>query len=271
MTKNKNESTELLNHVGYSAIATLTAHPSRVCLNRASMYLWPHTTLRYSFPYLFRGIGLNFFRGSLATGSQSYVKEVVQERTGLLGPAIVAAAFSGAVVATGIETPFIRKTMIQGQAGTSFSLMRFSPTLSSLYFCREAGFSLAVLSKNDLSINAQHGVLLVGAWITAVTHKFIAIEATRDKLPQGITVPNFRDGCVSTIKSMAYGNVYTHPAFQAPFKNPVSNLAKIGNLMHVSCGINMYVFRLLYLAIFREAYQLSAEHVPSMKAKMGCF
>jgi hypothetical protein len=271
MTKNKNEPTELLNHVGYSAIATLVAHPSRVCLNRASTYQWPHTTIRYSFPYLFRGIGLNFFRGSLATGSQSYAKEVVQERTGILSAGIGAAAFCGTVIATGIETPFIRKTMIQGQAGTSFSLMRFSPTLSSLYFCREAGFSLAVLSKNDLSINAQYGVLLVGAWITAVTHKFVALEATRDQLPQGMRVPHFKDGLFTTIKSMAHGNVYTHPGFQAPFKNPASNLAKIGNLMHVSCGINMYVFRLLYLAIFREAYQLSAEYVPVMKTKIGCF
>lgn len=260
MTKNKKEPTDLLKHVGYSAIATLISHPARVCLNRASMYLWPHTTIRYSYPYLFRGLGLNFFRGTFATGSQSYAKEVVHERTGLLSAGIGAAAFCGAVVATGIETPFIRTTMIQGQPSAPFSLWRFSPTLSSLYFLREGGFSFAVLAKKDLSVTAQYGVLFFAAWVTAITHKFAALEANRDRLPQGMTIPNFKEGIAYTMKSMAHGNVYTHPVFQVPFKNPASNLAKFGNLMHVSCGVNMYVFRLLYLAIFREVYQLAAEN-----------
>lgn len=262
----------LLFHIACSAVATLTAHPSRVWLNRASLYQSPITTILESKPYLLKGVFFNLMRGSVMTGSQSYVKTIAQEKWGLVA-SIVASGSCGAIVASLVETPFIRKTMTQNTPGTHYSLSRFSPTLTSLYFLRETGFSLAVLTSNDLSRAAQNSLLLISAWATAVIHKFVALEATRDNLPKGMTVPDFREGIFSSIKSMARGNVYTHPVFEVPCKNPVTKFALMRNLMHVSCGANMYLFRLLYLVVFKEAYHLATKAIPptSTDIKPGFF
>jgi hypothetical protein len=259
---------EMVKHVYYSSFATLLAHPARVFLNRASLYQWPLQTIIASYPYLLKGLSYNLVRGTLATGSQSAAKHVVQERMGLLS-GMVAASLCGTAVATWVETPFLRKTLLQEVQGTS--LWRVNKTLSSLYFLREAGFSFAVLAKNDLSPSAQYAALFGGAWVTAVAHKFAALEAIRDTLPREITAPDFRHGVVTTIRNMAMGDIYSHSVFQVPFKNPKHLLAMISNLMHVSCGANMYLFRLLYLVTFREAYFLASQTEPNLISHSAVF
>jgi hypothetical protein len=252
-------------HVAYSAAATLLAHPARVCLNRASMFNqvslnpFPNmiATLKDAWPYLPTGVLINLIRGSIATGSQSYAKQHAQEWGGL-SAGIFAAAFTGTVVATFIETPFVRRTMGQGN-GNTLPLWRFSFGMSSMYFFREIGFSLAVLAKNDLSPTAQQSVLMSATYFTAAAHKMAALDATRDMLPQGTTVPNIREGFLYTVRAMSRGNVYTHPAFKVPFPNPANLAALTGNFLHVSCGANMFIFRLAYLTAFREAYHLAKE------------
>lgn len=250
-------------HVGYSAVATLIAHPVRVCLNRASMFNqvslnpFPNiiATLQDARPYLPKGILINLIRGSMATGTQSYAKQHVQAWGGL-SAGILAAALTGTAVASFVETPFVRRTM--GQSG-ELPLWRFSTSLSSMYFLREIGFSFAVLAKNDLSPVSQQAVLIGATYFTAAAHKMAALDATRDMLPHGVTVPNLREGVFYTIRSMANGDIYTHPAFKVPFANPANWLRKTGNFLHVSCGANMFVFRLAYLMAFREAYHLARE------------
>lgn len=267
--KNENKTTantnSLIPHVGYSAMATLLAHPVRVCLNRASLFNqvslnpFPNmiATVKDALPYLPKGILINLIRGSMATGSQSYAKQHAQAWGGL-GAGILAASVTGTIVASFVETPFVRRTM--GQGG-DIPLWRFSMATSSMYFLREIGFSLAVLAKNDLSPVSQQAVLMGATYFTAAAHKLAALDATRDMLPHGVSVPNLREGIIYTIRSMANGNVYTHPAFKVPFPNPSSWIAKTGNFLHVSCGANMFVFRLAYLVAFREAYHLAKESV----------
>lgn len=251
------KTTELQHNVISSGLTTVLVHPFRVFLNQASKYQWPHTTVINGTPFLFKGIGINFARGSVATGLQSQTKNIVQHKWGLLS-GVTAAACCGAVVATCMETPLIRKTM-----ALNAPLWRLNPTLFSLYLIREWGFSLTVLAKQDLSPWAQTGTLYSMAWVTAAVHKLVVIEASRD-LQKHVTAPDFRQGIGFTIMSMARGGVYTHPAFQAPFKNPANIPAMIGNLLHVSCGVNMYVFRLLYLAAFGEVLQRTSENLPSI-------
>lgn len=251
----------LLFHVACSAAASLASHPNRVWLNRASLYQSPLATIFESKPYLLKGIFFNLLRGSMMTGTQSFIKNTTQEKWGLFA-SIIAAAGCGSLVATMVETPFIRKTMTLNTPGTHYPLWRFSPTLTSLYFAREAGFSLAVLTKNDVSPVAQYSLLFSSGWLTAVAHKFVALEATRDSLPKGVTIPDFREGIFSSVKAMARGGVYTHPVFEVPYKNPVTLPAMMRNLMHVSCGANMYLFRLLYLVVFKEAYHMATQVLP---------
>lgn len=252
----------LLFHVTCSGWSALVSHGPRVWLNQASKYQSPKQTIVESWPYLANGIFLNVLRGAIMTGVQSYVKTLTQDKFGFYGSVFWAAA-SASMAASVFETPFIRKTMIPKVPEVSYSLWRFSPTLTSLYFKREAGFTVAVLTKDDLPPAAQFGTLLVGAWFTATMHKFAALEAVRDTLPKDVTIPDFREGLGFTVKSMARGGVYTHPVFKVPHKNPETYFALMRNLLHVSCGANMYLFRLIYLAVFKLAYDMSTRVVPA--------
>ncbi len=258
-------------HIRCSFMATLVCQPIRACLNRASMYRdykfyeAPFVTIADSRPYLWAGLPLNLLRGSLATGSQSYMKHWAQSWGGFYW-SVSAAAVSGATVATFVETHYIRKTL-----GVSGPLFLFSPSLSAMYLLREIGFTLTVLSKKDMSPLQQNAVLLTSTWVTAIAHKFASIYATRDTLPKEVTIPEFRQGVRYTINAMARGDVYTHPAFQVPIKNP-SNLKDLArNLMSVTCGANMFIFRLTYLLVFREVYNLVKESETSVFKWMGLF
>ena len=256
------KSDNLLFHVTCSGLSTLTSHVPRVWLNWASKCQSPLETIVKSKPYLLNGVFINLIRGSSMTGGQSWVKTLTQEKFGFYA-SIASAAMCGSILASLFETPYIRTTMIENRPGVSYSLWRFSPTLTSLYFKREAGFSLAVLTKDDLPPAAQYGSLLAGAWFTATIHKFAALEAIRDTLPKGTTIPDFREGICSTVKSMARGGVYTHPVFKVPCENPDTYFALMRNLLHVSCGANMYLFRLIYLAVFKLAYDTSTKVIPA--------
>lgn len=249
-------------HVTCSGLSALLSHVPRVWLNWSSKCQSPWETIVESRPYLSNGIVLNGIRGSAMTGIQSYVKTSTQDKIGFY-PSVILAAACGALVASVVETPFIRKTMVEKIPGVNYSLWRFSPTLTSLYFKREAGFILAVLTKDDLPPVAQYGSLLVGAWFTATIHKFAALEAIRDTLPKDKTIPDFQKGIGSAVKSMAQGGVYTHPVFKVPCENPETYFALMRNLLHVSCGANMYLFRLIYLAVFKLAYDTSTRIVPA--------
>lgn len=259
-------------HICRSFMATLVAQPVRACLNRASMYRdykfyeAPFVTIADSRPYLWKGLLINLLRGSLATGSQSYVKHWAQDWGGFY-LSVAAAAVSGATVASFVETPYIRKTLgVKGHP-----LFYFNPSLSAMYLFREFGFTLTVLAKNDMSPVQQNAVLLTSTWLTAIAHKFASIYSIRDTLPKDLTIPEFRQGFRYTIASMARGDVYTHPAFQVPIKNPVNLKGLAHNLLSVTCGANMFIFRLAYLVVFREVYNLVKDAEPGVFKWMGLF
>lgn len=249
-------------HVVCSGLSALLTHGPRVWLNQASKYQSPLKTIAESWSYLPNGIVLNGIRGATMTGIQSYVKSSTQDKFGFY-PSVLMAAACGSLAASVVETPFIRKTMIEKVPGASYSLWRFSPTLTSLYFKREAGFIFAVLTKDDLSPAVQYSSLLLAAWFTATIHKFAALEAVRDTLPEGVTIPDFQKGLGSAVRSMARGGVYTHAVFKVPCENPETYFALMRNLLHVSCGANMYLFRLLYLAAFKLAYDTTTKVIPA--------
>lgn len=256
-------------HLACSFVGTVFGQVPRVLLGRSYMYANPWACVMGSYPYFLNGLGINMIRGTSATGFQSWTKSTVQEQYGLT-PSLVAASFGGAMIATGLETYFIRKTNLDDLLRASLPAMRFSPALTSLYFAREVGFTTAVLAKKDLSPTGQKAAILCGAYFTGSMHRLAAFEATRDSLKQGITGPDLREGLVTTVRKMTFGG-YTHAGFQVPVPNPVTRSAMIRNFLSVSCGANTFVFRLLYLAVFNEGYSFAEERLPSIKSGYGFF
>jgi|GEM_PF-3774060 len=258
-------------HFASSLFATASTQIPRVLLNRANQYPNPIATIIGSYPFFLSGLGLNLLRGSLATGTQSWAKHTVHEYAGFW-PSILAASLCGTTVATFIETAFIRKTTMAAMQAGQYSLWRFSPTLSSFYFLREMGFSLAVLAKQDFSPTGQYAAVLGGAYVTATMHKMAVMEATRDSMEKAGTLPKFTYGGVLTaLRNIAQGGVYTHPALAVPFQNPANLLAKIANFAGATCGGSMLFFRLLYLVTFEYAYSSALKQSPSLLSKVGFF
>ena len=261
------EPASIKRHTINSAIATLMLHPLRVVLNRASVHQSPIATIKDAAPRMLKGVSTNFIRGTLAASTQVYAKTTGQHHGGFMA-GVAASSFTGMVISSLMETRLIRKNQNPPHEKMTVPAWRFSVPLSSLYCLREVGFTMAVLAKNDLSPIFQYAALFSGAIITATTHKLAAAEAIRDMLPKEATVPNFRQGVLFTIKAMANGNVYTHDAFRVPFKNPSNLWMKAGNFMHVSCGPNMFVCRLIYLYAFREAYDFAVKTSPTLTNRL---
>lgn len=240
-------------HSARTTLSILATHIPRVLQNRASTELWPAPTFFNSIPHMHKGLGLNFLRGTVAFGTQSWLKDMVQNKTHHLGHrlsttvSIAAAGACGAAVATVFETLFLRKTILAGQPNNHYTLWRFTPTLTSMYFAREMGFILIILGKNDMTPIEQNMALFTGAWFTGMCHRMASLEAIKDTLKPSITIPDFRQGVFSTIANMAKGGVYSHPTFDVPFKNPARFSTMTINFLQVSCGLNMYLYRLMYL------------------------
>jgi len=241
----------------YPGGATLIAHPFRVALNLSPSDTSWKTTLTKTWPRLYNGMALNITRGTCAASSQFYAKRIAQEYAGFTA-GVFAASLSGTLVATLVETWLIRKNTKPAHLSFKPPLWRFSLPLSALYLSREIGFTMGVLTKNDMAPITQNIMLLNSAFVTASLHKLAVSEATRDYLPKGVTVPNFRDGIGFTVRAIARGDTYTHPSFQVKYPRPDTLAKQIVNFLGAACGWNVFRFRLAYLFVFREAYN----HMP---------
>lgn len=273
-SRKEGSSTYIINTIKESvakgATIALLTQPNRILLSNASLFANPITTIRYSFPsfsYLLTGVHINVARGTLSAGSQVCVKTLAEEEVSHLpvnwrpAPVLAATSVAGMVVALAAETPFIRKPFIKAMLENKHAmqrsilpgLMRFTPALAPLYFCREMGYSVVVFYSKEIDPLSGAALTGAGTFFTGMTHKFIVQEATRDLYTKTEVLPNFaKDGVIKTIKNMANGNVYTQPSMQVIFKNPQSMSKKIINFMHVSCGLNMFLFRGAYLLASRE-------------------
>lgn len=246
----------------YPGGSTLLTHPFRVALNLSPSYTSWRTTVLHTWPRLFNGMAVNVLRGTCSSGSQFYVKRFTQEYAGF-SAGILAASMSGTAVASFVETRLIRKNNLSPHLIGQPSLWRFNTPLTLLYLTREFGFTMGVLTKKDLSPGAQNVTLALSAAFTASIHKLAVSEATRDFLPKGVTVPDFRDGVGFTLRAIAQGNHYTHPSFQVKYPHPDTAAKQVINFMGAACGWNVFRFRLLYLLTFREAY----DHMPMLVEK----
>jgi hypothetical protein len=241
------------NDVFVAASATACTQPTRMLSTYSCIYTSVFQTFKNAIPNLFNGLHINILRGGFMTGSQLFAKDIGQETAGFAG-SIFAVAFSGASIATALETPLIRKSL------NAESLHRFTLSLFFLYAMRETTVGLGVLVKNNLSPMQKDGVLALCGAATAGLQKFITVDAARDTLKKGITAPDFSQGIIKTFRAMGNGE-YNHPAFQVPFPSPKGKMGKMSNILYqVSGGPNVIAFRILHLFIFREALSFAANN-----------
>lgn len=268
-------SADFKNSILKASFAAGFAHPSRVLLNRASLFTSVSETILKSKAYIFSGMPINVIRGGSAIGLQDYVKDVVKQHSGAYTPltrallGITATSLAGVTVASTIETALIRKTIISKSIASAAqpALMRMTPILPVLYFSREVGFSLIMFYSNDLPAYQRYSLMLGGACYTGMMHKFATLEATRDLLPPSITTPNFaKDGVFKTVSDIANGR-YTHPAMSVKYQNPDNLAKKTHNFFSASCGMRMFTFRCNYLLWFYAGMRV-AEHMQKGKLKM---
>ncbi len=210
----------------------------------------------------------NVDRGAKAAGSQGYVISIVKNCEELppyarLPLAIVCSGVVGAAVASRYETEIMRRGVITELSNMTLPSSRFTFLLAGMYFLRETTFSLAVFTKNDLSPELYWATLLAATFVTSVISKTgILPEGIRDTYKPGIKAPDFREGIFSTFEHMAKGDKYTHPAFKVPFNDPRTFAQLLYNFGSVSCGVNAFIFRGIFLGAFSLSYEFASGRVP---------
>lgn len=245
---------EALNyHYGTALKASVMAHFLRVGLNRASVNTSFLQTLKEIPTYFFKGMVFNFIRGSLTAGLQSHVnytakKQIVNPIAGQF-VGLGAAMTTGTLVSLFTELPFMRFN--SGAKSINTELFKFNKPIVEFIMLRELGFSSAVLMAKDLPPFAHYSILFVAAWMSAACHKLTMIEATKKYSADNFTRPDYAKGLKPVFVSLSKGE-YTHPALKAPYANPYNFFQRSANLMLATCGPNMFVWRLAYLAVFSE-------------------
>lgn len=226
---------------------------------------------------MFQALGLNITRGVVTTAAASYSREKVKEQVGKSTAwsnfySAVVTGLGGAGVATLLETPYIRETLRKPtQPRSLFPFSYFSKQLTGFYFLRDFTFTYGVLGAAEMTPVARNAALLGATGVNAGMHKLITLEVGKDLIAAEGTVPNYRKGFGYVLKSLANGNVFTHPALKAPFQQPGSLLKKMANVMAVTCGPNVFMFRLAYTFIFSEALCYSANGVTALNERFGLF
>lgn len=247
-TIKSNEATllKVANDMVIAGSATACTQPTRMLSTYSCFYINPFDTFKNALPNVFNGALINVMRGASMTGIQLFAKDIGHEKAGFLG-AILYASFSGAAIASVLETALIRKSL------NANSYLHFSLPIFFLYTLREATVSMSVLVKNNLSQRQKDALLVLSGTTTAGLQKFITVAAAKDTLKKGITAPDFAQGIANTIYKMANG-AYNHPAFQVPFPTPQSSIKKCANVFYqLSGGPNVIAFRVIHLFAFREA------------------
>jgi len=266
---NTSASTEASVHSGLlkqAIIATTVAHPARVWLNCVSANNMPVSFLdfakrnRASFPF-------NFARGTSVFFAQLVVREYAPTHPN------VASVATGAIIASLLETPFIRKSNSAPSISPNIKLppTRFGALLTAHYASRETGFINAVITDDNSPFLRSCLLFTGGVLFTSAFHKAAVIEATKDSVAAGITAPKLSEG-FKIIGKIARGE-YSHPAFAVRHPQPASYWQASVNLSYVVFNPKVVVARALYLGLFKSAFLLAKprKQAASPEQKTLCF
>ncbi|MDR3477675.1 MAG: hypothetical protein P4M14_06560 [Gammaproteobacteria bacterium] len=266
-TKEKNTpqaDTNYLPHILGPLTGALGSHIPRVWLNRAVYHTNFFDVLTETKQHWHQGLMLNLARCYASVLMQSSARAMTQhhllhhDNNASKALATFAPALASTFVAITIETPFIRESTQQNTTHLSrpIPFTKFNLPLTAFYFCRELGFSSYLFGSQDL----LNTLFITG--YTAVCHKGIIWEATTDMLQasKAGTTPNFsRDGIKYTLTGLAKGNVYTHPTCRVPVTNPANALQMLYNLLSVSCGTNLFLYRFIHLNVLSMAFEFGGK------------
>src|SRR5262245_36404135 len=174
-----------------AGFATLFAHPFRVLLNEAVVNTNPFSTIYGAYNKIFHDAHINLLRGTSSVGFQLIVKHYANEFFGhdtFLGRiAGLSGAIGAGVAVTPIEVAFMRKNTMRNSTFAEIKKLLTKPSLFKynlpiLYYftARVTGFCFSVYGSNDLPFYQRALALLPSALITAITHKLVSIEITKD-------------------------------------------------------------------------------------------
>lgn len=249
-------------HITLATLGTLGVHPFRVGLNLASLNPSFLETLKQIPSCLPKGLGFNLVRGGLNTGLQSHANRTAQQwcSNPILGQllGLMAATFTGTVVSSTAELPFMRRNA--GATAINWSLFKCNRPIVQFFMLRELGFSSAVLISKDFTPSAHYSILFAAAWLTAACHKLAMIEATKNIKTGNYTSPDYSYGMKVALRSIS-NNKYSHPGLKVYFAHPASFFQRSVNLVFATCGPNVFFWRLAYLKAFAELLSFMKERV----------
>jgi hypothetical protein len=262
-----NFSATFLMKIVSSAISGAFTHPLRVCLNEASVAPTFVGTLKGARERMFSDVSLNLTRVTLSIGFQSIVNHSASLCFGqnIFGRSMgVAGASLAALSITPIEVRFMRKNALRSLTGALHSNQQliYNRRLLAFFGIRDVLFSMGAFGTENLSLWQKMPVLLPCAVISAMGHKLVCVEATKDIRGIVDSVPNYSLGYRAAFRNIAYGHI-THDAFKVSYPNPKSTSQLINNFMGATCGRNMFFWRLLYIGVFSQVLSRTNQSVES--------
>lgn len=273
--KQENKSTSLVVNMVASALTTLLMHPVRVGLNEAGLHKNFFDTISSSKYKMRHDALLNIFRGSLGVFGQLNAEKFINAHYGhdnyLKSALGVIAMTSVGVAITPIEVYFMRKNTLRVHAANFVkppSLFTYSFPILGYFVAREFWFCLSVFKAKELQDYQKVPVFLASALVTAMCHKLVSIEVTKDIRQIKHLVPDCSIGYKAVFRNLAYGDVYKLDALKVPIKKPKTTPQLAYNFFSVTCGNNMYVWRLTYLTFFAAVLSFIKAELNQMEKKL---
>lgn len=258
--QSKQENKQSMGVVVSALSALLTGflvHPGRVLLNEAITSKNPFETIYGAKDKVFNEVGVNMRRSFTAIFLQLMADKIVNTYYGhdkymknMLGiPAVTAAG----VAATILEVRLMRESALREHAKHFVkrpSSFKYSVPILGYFTAREFWFCLCVFKARDLEGYQKIPLFLSAALATAMFHKLVAIEVTKDIRRIVNQVPDYSIGFKAVFRNLAYGGVYTYKTLSAPIDKPKTTPHLIYNFFSATCGVNMFFWRLAYLIAF---------------------
>lgn len=240
--------------IGASAGTNFFMHPFRVTLNEAGLHKNAYDIFYNAKGKMLHEVKYNMGRGFVALFMQLNADKFVNTYYGhdnymknTLG--VMAITLAGGA-ATPLEVWFMRKSALR-EHGQFFvkppCSFKYNFPILGYFVAREFWFSLSVFKAKDLQDYQKIPVFLSAALMTAMFHKMVSIEVTKDIRRIEGQVPDYSIGLKAVFRNLAYGGVYTYGSLATPIAKPKTSLQLGYNLFSATCGWNMLAVRGSYL------------------------
>lgn len=254
-----------------SAAATGATQPLRVLLNEAASETCPVRTISNCQGRFFHDAKNNLKRGTAATFLQVSARNLVygyfdeKSLTGRIA-ATFGAGFAGVTAATCYEVKFIRNNTMKMEGTVRGPAWKYNLPIMMFFTSRELGYSFGVFATDDFSFKKRLAAMMPIALITAMAHKLVSTELTKDIRQIAHEVPDYGNGFGEAFKKIAQGHYQKH-SFKIIFNKPTNTPMLVANFIYATCGPNMFLWRLIYLGAFATMLKIANGEFPFASVK----